>query len=289
MISIRDFSQRRTFVRRYFSTLIIVVVAMTVVLAFWLSRQQPNETRPWAPDQARMPRITIDGSRVTIDAIRDFPPDQAPSAANSRYIEGVFDLDQLDSVWFVLVPFGATWRGPAHSFISFGFSDGRYLAVSVEARRERDDPYRLIAGMLRQYELIYVIGEERDLIGRRVMQDGGDVYLYRMATQPASIRTVLLSTLRRADQLRTNPEFYNTVTNSCTSNLIDQVNGLNPGSVRWDWRQYVPGYADELALELGLLDTTESINAARARYRINREVSKHLHAPDFSARIRADQ
>jgi Domain of unknown function (DUF4105) len=231
--------------------------------------------------------VSIDGARVTINDVRNFPPDVPASDSVARYVKHDYDIESLDSVWFVLVPFSESWRGPAHSFISFGFKDGRYLAVSIEGRREVGESYGMVAGMLRRFELIYVLGEERDLIGRRVAQASHDLYLYRINAKPELLRAAFLSVLNRAEGLRRSPEFYNTLFNNCTSNLIDHVNQVVPGKIRWDWRRVLPGYADEMALELGMIETKLSLEEARRTFRVNDRVREHLNAPDFSARIRA--
>ena len=266
-----------------------IVAIVALVFAVGLSRalQTPSQNRVWAVDHARLPHVAIDGARVAIENLRDFPPDVPASSTVARYKSAAYDIDALESVWFVLVPFSAAWRGPAHSFVSFGFKDGRYLAVSIEARREEGESFGLIAGFLRRFELIYVLGEERDLIGRRAAQSDHPLYLYRIKTTPQALRAAFLGVVTRADGLRTQPEFYDTFFNNCTSNLIDQVNAVAPGAVGWNWRRVLPGYADDLALELGMIDTPLTLDEARQRFRVDDRVRQFLHAPDFSARIRS--
>ena len=147
------------------------------------------------------------------------------------YDDRAYDLDKLESVWFIVTPFSTHWRGPAHTFVSFGFSDSQYVAISVEARREPGESYGPLTGLFKQFELIYVIGDERDLIGSRAAYGGYDVYLYPIRTTRERIRALFLEMLARSNALATQPEFYNTLTNNCTSNVVDHVNHIAPRRV----------------------------------------------------------
>ena len=270
-----------TWLRALLALAALLLVAGGLVLAF----RRPSADRQWATDQSVVPEATFDGSRVLIHGVRNFRWTSAttftPAWEDRRY-----DLDSVATAWYILVPFSERWRGPAHAFVSFGFDDGRYLAVSVEARREAGEEYGVVAGLLREFELIYVIGDERDLIGRRAVYDGTDVFLYPIRGTREGIRAVLRGMLERADQLRLHPEFYNTLTNNCTLNLVRHVNALVPGLIPASWRIALPGYSDVVAHRLGLIDSTGTLPEVRARYRINARARAALDAPDFSARIR---
>jgi hypothetical protein len=131
-----------------------------------------------------------------------------------------------------------------------------------------------------------VIGDERDLIGRRAVFDGVDVFLYPIRADRASIGAVLRTMLERANAIRERPEFYNSVTNNCTLNLVRHVNQLVPGRIPGSWRIVLPGYSDEVIHRLGLIDSTGTIADARARFRINDRARAALNDPAFSRRIR---
>ena len=102
---------------------------------------------------------------MRIHNIRNFAyaPDSRYTPA---YYDKTFDLRKLDSVWFIVEHFG-DWKGPAHTFLSFGFGEQDYVAVSVEIRKEKGENYSPLKGLLKRYELTYVIGDERDLIKLR--------------------------------------------------------------------------------------------------------------------------
>lgn len=249
-----------------------------------LSRQ-PSNARNWAVDQARLPEIAFTDSLVRIGNLRDFQYRGADSFT-ARYTTRTYDLRQLESVWFVLAPFSKAWRGPAHSFVSFGFRDSTFLAISIEARREVGESYGILSGLGRNFELIYVMGEERDLIGKRAAFGGFDVYLYPIKTTPDRARAVLLDMLTRASRLSLRPEFYNTFANNCTSNLVASVNRVAPGRIPLGLKLVFPGYADDVGRALGLIDSTRPLEESRARYRINEAARRYLDRPDFSRRIR---
>ena len=253
-------------------------------LGFW-SVLTPSHNRRWSIDQSVLPWAEFAGDSVRVHGIRNFNWTGATNFVPA-WEDRSYRLDQAATVWYVLVPFSRRWRGPAHAFVSFGFDDGRYLAISVEARRETGEVYGALKGLLRRFELIYVIGDERDLIGRRALYDGNDVLLYPIRADRAGARAMLAGMLERANQIRDRPEFYNTLTNNCTLNLVRHVNQIVPGRIPSSWRVILSGYSDEVALSLGLIDSTLPLPAARAKYRINDRVRAAIDSADFSRMIR---
>jgi len=254
-------------------------------LTTMLVTRRPSNDRAWATDQRVLPQVTFGDSTIRIEGFRRFRY-PSPDSVVARWDTTTVDLRTLRSVWFVLALFSDGWRAPAHTFVSFGFQDSSYVAVSVEARRETDEPYGILRGVARNYELIYVIGDELDLIGRRVAANEGDVYLYPVVAKPEQAQALFVDMMRRAERLRSAPEFYNTVTNSCNSNLVDHVNRIAPGAIPGGLKLLLPGYADEVAHGLGLIDAGASIEDARPRYRINERGGASPTDPAFSSRIR---
>lgn len=232
-----------------------------------------------------MPEIFFSDSLVRITNVRAFRY-RSPEAFEPSFEARTYNVNQLTSVWFVLTPFSRAWRGAAHSFVSFGFGDSSFVSISIEARREVGESYGLLRGLGRNFELIYVIGDERDVIGKRAAFGDFDVYLYPVRTTPERARAVFIEMLRRAERLRLQPEFYNTLTNNCISNLVRHVREVVPGRIPTGVKLLVPGYADLVAQELGLLDSTATLDAVRARYRVNDLARRYQGSVDFSRRIR---
>lgn len=258
-------------------------VAILILAVGWTGIH-PSHEREWLPEQRLMPRAEFFGRHVTISNVRNFHwgpgVDVRPGWETRRY-----DLDSVESVWYVLTPFSRDRRGPAHAFMSFGFADGRYLAISVEARREIDEQYSIVGGMLKRYEIMYVVGDERDLIRLRVLR-GDDVYVYPMRASPEQVRGLLVDMLERANALHEQPEFYGTLRNNCTTNLLTHVNSIASRPIRYGRRVLLPGYSDEIAHERGLIDTDLPLDAARARFLVNDRVRNVGRGEDFSAAIR---
>lgn len=264
------------------ASVIFLPLLVMVIMWAWL---RPSNDRRWAIDQSVMPSVQFEGARVVIEGVRDFgwtsTTDFRPDWVSRRY-----NLDDIRTAWYVIVPFSQRWRGPAHAFVSFGFADGEYLAISVEARREEGESFGVLKGLVRRFELMYVIGTEHDLIGRRAVYDGTDVFLYPIRATPEAVREMFTGMLRRANALKASPEWYNTISNNCTLNLVHHVNAIVPGRIPAGWRIVLPGYSDEVIYRLGLIDSTAGLAETRLRYRINDRAAAAFNAPDFSSRIR---
>ena len=261
----------------------IAALLIALLVGNWIV-VQPARARNWALGQERAPRAKFEGDSVTIRDFRNFEW-QADGSATDRWEERSYDLDKLETAWFALAPFDRENRGPAHTFLSFGFSDSQYVAISAEARREQGEEYSLVKGVLRRYEIVYVIGDERDVIGLRTLR-GDDVYLYPIRTTPEKVRALFVEMLERANKLEADPEFYNTLTNNCTTNILEHANSIAPGRIPYGKEVLLPGYADELAQRLGLIDDDATIEQVRARYLINDRARAFAGDSLFSLRIR---
>ena len=202
-----------------------------------------------------------------------------------RWEDRRYDLRQLNSVWFVVEPF-SDLRGPAHTFLSFGFADGAYVAISVELRKEVGETFHPLRGLLRQYELQYVVGDERDLIGLRANHRRDSVFVYPVQTTPAKMRELFTAMLERANRLAARPEFYNTLWSSCTTNIVAHINAIAPKRVPFSYKVLLPAYSDELAYDLGLLDTALPRDGFRLPHLINGRAAEFADREDFSVGIR---
>jgi hypothetical protein len=264
-----------------------LLLSGVLVLLLGLSLMRPSGDRDWKSEHAVLPLAEFTGDQVTITGVRDFREHPDGSVTEARY-DRTYDLSQLESLWYVLAVFHEDdWRGPAHSMFSFGFSEGSFVVISVEARKEVGEDYSIWQGLRRKYEVIYVVGDERDLVRTRAVFRTDNVYLYPVKATPEKIRQLFTGMLDKANDLRTHPEFYNTVTNNCTTKLRDHVNEIAPGLIPNSWRVQLPGFSDELVSNLGLLDDSSSLTEARHRYWINERARQFADDPDFSRRIRS--
>jgi hypothetical protein len=265
------------------STAVLLAIAALPSFA-WLALPHPANDRPWSADQERLPEPRIEGQRVTIANVRNFAY-RGAGDFDAHWEPRSYDLSRIESLWFVVEPFSG-FPGAAHTFLSFGFAGGDYLAVSVEIRKERGESFSPWKGLYRNYELMYVFGDERDLIQLRTEHRKDTVYVYPVKASPDAVRAVFLDVLRRAQALALQPEFYNSAFNTCTTNIAGHANRLHPGLVPFSWRILLPGHSDALALELGLIDFDGTLEQARARFRVNERAAAAAGRGDFSSRIR---
>jgi hypothetical protein len=248
-------------------------------------RRHPSNDRNWAPDQRELATARFAGDSVFVHNVRNVHY-RTTHDFDVRYEDRAYDLRRLESVWFIVEPFSGM-KGPAHTFVSYGFADGQYVAISVEIRKEVGESFSPWRGASRAYELTYVVGDERDLIGLRANFRHDSVYLYRTTATPEKARQMFVSMLERADTLAVRPEFYNTLTSTCTTNIVRHVNEISPKRVPFSFKTLLPAYADELAYKVGLLDTMVAFDTLRARAKINARAAAYADSADFSRLIRS--
>ncbi|MGE0473960.1 MAG: DUF4105 domain-containing protein [Nitrospirales bacterium] len=248
---------------------------------------EPSNNREWQPEVAVLPYATFDGNLITVHNIRNFDY-YTETDFTPAYYERTYDLGKLDSADLV----AAYWMGPtiAHIFLTFGFGDDR-LAVSIEARKEATEAYSSIKGFFKQYELIYIVGDERDLIRVRTNYRNDppeEVYLYPLAGSPENAKRVFLAYMKTINELRERPRFYNTLTANCT-NVIWMHTRLNPGHVPFSWKILLSGFTPAYLYEQGKLATNLSFETLRSRARINERAMQADQVSDFSRLIRANR
>ncbi len=261
------------------------VIAFLALLLWWRGIE-PSNDRDWRAEEARLPYATIDGDLVTVHNIRNFDY-RTETDFTPAYLERHYDLRRLEGIDLAAV----YWMGPAiaHIYLSFVFADQPPLAISIEARKERGEGYSSLAGFFRQYELFYVVADERDVTRVRTnyRQDPPEqVYLYRLRGRPDNQRRIFLEYLRKLNALRTEPEFYNTLTTNCTT-VIWQHSLVNPDHLPFSWKILASGYVPEYLYEEGVLPNALPFERLRGRSHINAAARAADQAPDFSRRIRA--
>jgi hypothetical protein len=265
--------------------LALFAAAFVVFLIRWQG-VQPSNGRDWQPDVAVLPFATVDGDLVTIYNIRNFDY-RTEADYTPRYYDKTYDLRKLDSVDLIAV----YWMGDAiaHIMASFGFAGQDFVTVSIETRKERGETYDTLKGFFRQYELIYVVGDERDLIRLRTnyrRNPPEDVYLFRTNAPPQNVRRLFLSYVEKINELREHPAFYNTLTTNCTTNVLMHTK-VNPGKQAYSWKILLSGYTPLYAYELGRLDSRLPFDELKRRSKINAAAQAADQAADFSQRIRA--
>jgi Domain of unknown function (DUF4105) len=267
--------------RRRLASALFVLLFVGVVA--WSISILPSHHRPWRPEVAVMPRATIDGDRVRITGVRDFDY-RSRNDFTAHYQEREVQLSHLTGLDF----FVSYWsEGPvAHTFVSFTFDNAPPLSISIETRPEVGEGFDPLASLFKQFELIYVVGNERDLVRVRTNYRKETVYLYHLNTPVENVRRLLLVYLERINELADRPEFYHLLTNSCTINIIRYANASGrTGSL--NFRHVLNGLIDSYLYLSGRVNTDLSFEELRRRSLINDVAQAADNAPDFSDRIRA--
>ena len=252
--------------------------------------ERPLVDRDWDPDQRETPWVTVKGNHVTIENFRNNHY-RTESDFDARFETFEFELDQITQVWFMIQRFISV-EGIAHTFLTFEVQTDagpKFFSVSVEIRRERGETYSPIRGMYRNYELIYVIGDERDLIGvRTVMRPNDRVYMYPTNASKKQAQDLFVEIAQRANKLRKHPEFYNSFLNNCANNLVSHAYKLTPEPINWmDPLALIPGYTDRFALANGLIgEPGQSFDELSTQSRID-EIAREVGITEnFSMAIR---
>jgi len=261
---------------------VVLIVLYLGVVAWWISIA-PSHDRQWRPEVAVMPRAFLDGDRVRLTGVRNFEY-RTRNDFTVRYEEREISLSHLTGIDFYV----SYWSEGlvAHTFLSFIFDNALPLSISIETRPEVGEGFAPIASLFKQFELIYVVGDERDLVGVRANHRSETVYLYRLNASPDDARRLLLVYLARINELADRPEFYHLLSNSCTINIIRYANAA--GRVgRLDIRHVLNGLIDSYLYASGRIDTSLPLDELRRRSLINEAAHAADGAPDFSERIRA--
>ena len=263
------------------STSVLVLLVLLGVGRFLTLK--PRQEADWAPNEARTAWTERAGDRVTIHNVRHSIY-RSDVDLDVRWETRAYDLSTLRRAWYLVVPFQEL-RGGAHTFVSFEFDDDRFLAISIEARKERGETYGVLRGLLRQFEVIYVVADERDLIGLRTHIRGDEAYLYPVRASVEDVRAFFLDMLDTVDILHRQPVFYNVLTNSCMTRLVGHLDDVRKHPLGWQLGVLLPAFSDRLAYREGLIDTKLTFQEARARYRID-PTAMAPDSPVFSRAIR---
>lgn len=271
------------FIRRKPLALAACAAGFLIVLAWWLLIP-PSNDRDWQPDVAREPWAELQGDRAVIHNVRNI------DYRSETDFDAVFEMREYDLARLRTADlFFVNWGSPhiAHTMLSFGFDDGRYLCISIEARKEKGEAYSALLGFFRRFELIYIIADERDLVRLRTnFRQGESVFLYRLHTRPGGPRALFEEYLRQANLLHEHPRWYNAATTNCTTNVFHNIALARRSAVPWDWRMMLNGRLDEMLMERGSIVTDLPLTTLRQRSQIN-PIARNLPPDgDFSAEIR---
>lgn len=262
--------------------------AFCVVLLIFFSMTAKND-RIWRPENTELMNFRFVDGQVEIDNVRNFIW-QDNEQYEVQWEKRRYRLDDLQSVDLVISHF---IPGPiAHVFVSFGFANGEYLSLSLEVREELGEGFSTIGGFFRQYELALVVGDENDLIFSRTNIRGEELYIYPLKMEQIEIQMMFLEYLNKANRLRHQPRWYNTLVSNCTTILFDLTEHAT-GSIPRDYRVLLPGLLPSYLYDHGLVSQAISLEQWRKMAHVNPK-TKHLNTglqtenTNFSKLIRQD-
>lgn len=260
----------------------VIFAALVVVVLSWWVTIRPSQSRDWKPDVRVVPRAHVDGDNVTLTSVRHFEY-RSRTDFTPHYETREVQLSHLTGVDF----FVSRWSdGPvAHTFLSFVFDNAPPVCVSIEARLENNETYAALASCFKQFELIYVVGDERDIVRVRTQHRNEKVQLFHTRATPEGVRRIFMSYIDRINALADQPEFYHLLSNNCTVNIDRHVN-LDGRDSPFDLRLLLNGYIDAYAYVKDILDTSMPLEELRERSLINEDAQAADLDPDFSKRIR---
>lgn len=266
-----------------------VTLGVFVVVLVWFESQSPRNDRNWQTEVSRPSRVERKGDTAAVRDVRDFDWTGAETA-NPRWAPRTYDLAKLDSVWLGLSYWDGN-TGICHTILSFGFTDGQYLGVSVETRKEVGEEFSTWRGFFHQYEIFYVLAEERDVLGVRAAHRGEDLYLYPLRMEPAERRRLLEDILDSAGALADTPEWYGALRFNCTTTLQRHVDAALGRPAHFHWDTVLNGHIDEKAWRRGSVadapfDEGRPFAEVRAAHRITDAAKAAAGGADFSRRIR---
>jgi len=259
----------------------LLIFALMVVAFFLIPA---SNDRDWQPEVAMTPYATFQGDLITIHNLRNFDY-RTETDFTPRWETRLYDLQKLDSVDLIAV----YWAGKAiaHVMLSFGFEGKDYLTISIETRKEKSESYSTLAGFFRQYELYYVVADERDVVRVRTTYRNPqeDVYVYRINGPIRNLRRVFLDYIKSINELRERPSYYNTLTTNCTTSILMHTR-INPESPPMSWKILLSGYVPDYLYELGRIDTSMPFLELEKFSRVNARAHAADKDPNFSQRIR---
>lgn len=268
------------FVRPWWRRIAAAGLLFVIVLA-WYLMLRPSNDRDWAVDVARLPFATVDGDRLTIENVRNFDY-RSETDFTQRWETRTYDLSKLDKVDMMLVYWGS--KAIAHVMVSFGFTDGQHLAISIETRKEKGESYSATEGFFRQFELYYVFADELDVVRLRTNYRKEQVYLYSTNLTPAQAKASLLSYIRAANALKDKPQWYNALSDNCATSVLPHARDAGLQG-EWSMDIVLSGHAARQGYRNGHLDTSMPFEELEARALIN-DRAVAASKDDFSRTIR---
>ncbi len=273
--------------KKFLKVLVWIIIILFIGWCIFALIVRPSNNRDWVVDNEKLAHFEMNGDMMKIYNVRNFTYKSTLDFTPGYYDE-TYDLSKLYAVDFVVAPFNPP---TAHTYVVFGFEDGKRVAISIEARREKGESYNVFKGMFRQFEMIYVVADERDVTKLRTnYREDGNVYMYPIKISKTKARDLFMDMMNKTNSLYNKPQFYNTITNNCTNTLVKHVNRIadKDSQIGFSYKYVLPAYSDKLAYDHGLIDDVGEFEVLKEKYRITDIGKSCENAQNFSMCIRAD-
>ena len=252
-------------------------------VALWWCAIQPSNNHDWQPEVAETAWTERDGDKITIHNLRNF--DYEPGLpAKPRWETRIVDLSQLRAVDLYINFWGSTLI--CHPIVSFQFGPNDHVAISVETRMAQGQTYSTLRGFFKQFALTYIVADERDVIRVRTNYRHEQLYLYRTSVKPDRARRLFLNYLQSVNVIHAQPQFYNALTDNCTTNVRMHTAATTAKPAPWDWRMLLNGTVDQLVYERGGFVSHLPFTELKQVSLIDTKAQAADQAADFSERIR---
>ncbi len=251
----------------------IIKIIIGVVLVGWIILAvvfRPSHNRDWEVGQEELPKIEIENGKVIIENFRNFDW-KTEKEVNKKYEKRIFNLNDLERTDVFISHFD-DFEGLAHIFLSFGFSNGEQIVISMESRREKDEEFSPLLGILRQFEIIYVVGSEEDIVGLRTDLRKERVYLYPTVVSPEKSQEFFLEIAKEINSIYQKPKIYNTLACNCTNEITRKAEAISEIKFPLTWKTILPGYFDEVLSDMGLLKTDKNFSEIKNQSLINNDL-----------------
>ena len=269
----------------------VLAAGLLVILGryawLWWTRvrpRRPHHDREWLSDCAEHGFVKHHDGLTTIRNVRDFTW-RSVKDHDIQWTEKTVDPDGIKDVWFIIDHFHRI-KGLAHTMLSFEFEDGQVLSFSFETRRGKGERYHPWDGMWRAFELYLLVSTERDALFLRTNIRNHRVHMFRVDTAHGVDKALFLQLCRRLNQLGDKPEWYHTLTASCTTTIVSQVNAVIPGTIPFNWRTFLPGHAARAAHRYGLIEDWGGYDKTLDASRIDQRAQSWNKGVDYSQHIR---
>jgi len=273
--------------------LLIFIGALLLSFLIYFFIRKPSNNRNWSKDQEILPSVSVYGDFITMHNVRHATY-QSRDDYHVDHYDKTFKLSDLKKIWFLVEPFGPKLPlglRAAHTLISFELQDGSFVSVSAEIRKKHGDVFnglQSIAGIFREFEIMYVVADERDVIQLRTNHRKDDVRLYPLTIDTKTVQNIFLDYVEEINNLYQSPLFFHTILENCTTTIARHLRENGITLPRWHYTYILPTTLDYLFYKRGLIDTSLSLEDARKYFYITTRAQEIGDVSDFSQQIRSN-